>query len=168
MLLGRVCNGKCPSLQMGGGRCRKDAEIPSCYICGKEIHGINRRQKLKYHLMTHTNERPHSCPYCQYRAHHKFTLYRHVRSVHRNLVGSRSGSEQGVKPRGSSVEGGQQPSNFSITIPQGATVSYPCSGQGIKSGGSSAAGSELQPSNFSVTSPHSATVSYPSSSNNSA
>lgn len=78
----------CHSLQ-GGGRsgklCGGDAmEALACSVCGKLITGRNRRQRLQYHLSTHSGERPHHCPFCPYRAHHKFTLDRHVRTVHRD------------------------------------------------------------------------------------
>ncbi|XP_037795358.1 zinc finger protein 628-like [Penaeus monodon] len=77
----------CHSLQ-GGGRSGKlgggEAEALACSVCGKLITGRNRRQRLQYHLSTHSGERPHHCPFCPYRAHHKFTLDRHVRTVHRD------------------------------------------------------------------------------------
>ncbi|XP_045103687.1 longitudinals lacking protein, isoforms A/B/D/L-like isoform X12 [Portunus trituberculatus] len=63
----------------GGG----EGEVLACSVCGKLITGRNRRQRLRYHLSTHSGERPHRCPFCPYRAHHKFTLDRHVRTVHR-------------------------------------------------------------------------------------
>ncbi|XP_047499992.1 longitudinals lacking protein, isoforms A/B/D/L-like isoform X5 [Penaeus chinensis] len=72
----------------GGGRSGKlgggEAEALACSVCGKLITGRNRRQRLQYHLSTHSGERPHHCPFCPYRAHHKFTLDRHVRTVHRD------------------------------------------------------------------------------------
>ncbi|XP_042224514.1 longitudinals lacking protein, isoforms H/M/V-like isoform X11 [Homarus americanus] len=64
----------------GGG----EPESLACSVCGKLITGRNRRQRLQYHLSTHSGERPHHCPYCPYRAHHKFTLDRHIRTVHRD------------------------------------------------------------------------------------
>ncbi|KAK7072070.1 hypothetical protein SK128_021100, partial [Halocaridina rubra] len=60
-----------------------ETEGLACSVCGKIISGRNRRQRLQYHLSTHTGERPHHCPFCPYRAHHKFTLDRHIRTVHR-------------------------------------------------------------------------------------
>ncbi|XP_069171997.1 protein bric-a-brac 1 isoform X13 [Procambarus clarkii] len=64
----------------GGG----EPEALACSVCGKLITGRNRRQRLQYHLSTHSGERPHHCPYCPYCAHHKFTLDRHIRTVHRD------------------------------------------------------------------------------------
>lgn len=82
---------ECHSLQ-GGGRGGKigvgggggESEGLACPVCGKLITGRNRRQRLQYHMSTHSGERPHHCPFCPYRAHHKFTLDRHVRTVHRD------------------------------------------------------------------------------------
>nr|XP_027211464.1 zinc finger protein 112-like [Penaeus vannamei] len=51
----------CHSLQ-GGGRSGKlgggEAEALACSVCGKLITGRNRRQRLQYHLSTHSGERP--------------------------------------------------------------------------------------------------------------
>lgn len=74
-LQGGVCSGK-----SGGG----EPEALTCSECGKLIRGRNRRQRLQYHLSTHSGERPHHCPFCPYCAHHKFTLDRHIRTVHRD------------------------------------------------------------------------------------
>uniref|UniRef100_A0A0P4WP66 C2H2-type domain-containing protein n=1 Tax=Scylla olivacea TaxID=85551 RepID=A0A0P4WP66_SCYOL len=77
---------RCHSLQGGGDGGKSgggEGEVLACSVCGKLITGRNRRQRLRYHLSTHSGERPHRCPFCPYRAHHKFTLDRHVRTVHR-------------------------------------------------------------------------------------
>ncbi|KAK3881041.1 hypothetical protein Pcinc_014498 [Petrolisthes cinctipes] len=73
-------NGGGGSGKNGGG----EVEALACTVCGKLIMGRNRRQRLQYHLSTHTGVRPHHCPLCPYRAHHKFTLDRHMRTVHRD------------------------------------------------------------------------------------
>lgn len=78
---------RCHSLQGGGDGGKNgggEGEVLACSVCGKLITGRNRRQRLRYHLSTHSGERPHRCPFCPYRAHHKFTLDRHVRTVHRD------------------------------------------------------------------------------------
>jgi len=56
-----------------------------CSVCGREISGRNRNQRLAYHMLTHSGEKRHACPHCPYRAALKFTLDRHVRGVHREL-----------------------------------------------------------------------------------
>lgn len=80
---------RCHSLQGGvdGGKSvGVEGEVLVCSVCGKLITGRNRRQRLQYHLSTHSGERPHRCPFCPYRAHHKFTLDRHVRTVHKDQL----------------------------------------------------------------------------------
>ncbi|XP_018012522.1 protein tramtrack, beta isoform isoform X10 [Hyalella azteca] len=56
-----------------------------CQYCGKVIAGRNRQQRLKFHLLTHTGERPHPCPHCPYRSRLKYNLKKHVRSMHGGL-----------------------------------------------------------------------------------
>lgn len=68
------------------GSSGSDAASFTCTVCGKQIIGRNRRQRLQYHLLTHTGEKTHICPYCPYKALLKFTLDRHVRSVHRQQL----------------------------------------------------------------------------------
>ncbi|XP_018012523.1 protein tramtrack, beta isoform isoform X13 [Hyalella azteca] len=54
-----------------------------CFSCGKIITGRNRRQRMQYHLLTHTGQKNHQCPHCPYKALLKFTLDRHLRAVHK-------------------------------------------------------------------------------------
>lgn len=54
-----------------------------CPVCGKCVSGINGKQKLKYHMLTHTGQREYQCPFCTYRAGLKFNLNRHIRTIHR-------------------------------------------------------------------------------------
>lgn len=56
-----------------------------CPLCGKQLSGINGRQKLRYHLLTHTGERKFACPHCPYRAALKFNLSTHMRNIHQTL-----------------------------------------------------------------------------------
>jgi len=53
-----------------------------CPVCGKEM-----RSKVEFvrHYMTHTGERPFCCTFCSYKSTRKFTLLRHVRTVHNFL-----------------------------------------------------------------------------------
>lgn len=55
----------------------------SCVTCGKVITGRNRRQRMQYHLLTHSGQKNHKCPHCPYKALLKFTLDRHIKFVHR-------------------------------------------------------------------------------------
>lgn len=57
-----------------------------CPVCGKSVSGINGKQKLAYHMLTHTGERNFQCPYCPHRAGLKFNLNRHIRTVHKDRV----------------------------------------------------------------------------------
>lgn len=87
-----------------------------CTVCGKLITGRNRRQRLQYHLLTHSGERNHSCPYCPYKALLKFTLDRHIRSVHKHLLGL--GGADGVAAILSSAADGCS-QGFAAAGPQG-------------------------------------------------
>lgn len=55
-----------------------------CPGCGREI-----REKVDFirHYMIHTGERPYCCNYCSYKATRKFTLIRHVKSIHPEVCG---------------------------------------------------------------------------------
>ncbi|KAG7167372.1 Zinc finger protein 568-like 1 [Homarus americanus] len=57
-----------------------------CPVCGKSVSGINGKQKLRYHMLTHTGERLFQCPYCPHRAGLKFNLNRHMRTVHKDCI----------------------------------------------------------------------------------
>lgn len=57
-----------------------------CPVCGKSVSGINGKQKLAYHMLTHTGEKNFQCPYCPHRAGLKFNLNRHIRTVHKDQV----------------------------------------------------------------------------------
>ena len=50
----------------------------SCHYCCKVFGGRNKNQDYKRHLLSHTGERPFSCPYCPYRAALKGNLKKHV------------------------------------------------------------------------------------------
>ncbi|XP_066964693.1 longitudinals lacking protein, isoforms H/M/V-like isoform X3 [Macrobrachium rosenbergii] len=56
--------------------------VSSCDVCGKQFHGCNQRFLLRRHLLTHTGERRHSCPYCSYQANQAGNLNRHIRNLH--------------------------------------------------------------------------------------
>lgn len=53
-----------------------------CGVCGKMFQGTNQRFLLRRHLLTHTGERRHACPYCSYQANQAGNLNRHIRNLH--------------------------------------------------------------------------------------
>lgn len=57
-----------------------------CKYCGKVFAGRNRQQRMQFHALTHTGEKPHPCPYCPYRARLKYNLKKHVRTMHRDVL----------------------------------------------------------------------------------
>lgn len=59
---------------MGGGS--------TCGVCGRVFHGTNQKFLLRRHILTHTGERRHSCPYCSYQANQAGNLNRHIRNLH--------------------------------------------------------------------------------------
>ncbi|XP_018012520.1 longitudinals lacking protein, isoforms A/B/D/L isoform X8 [Hyalella azteca] len=67
-----------------------------CPICGKQLSGRNGKQKLQYHMVTHTGEKPFQCPYCSYRAALKFNLVSHVRNIHKKGPSSSEVSTYGT------------------------------------------------------------------------
>uniref|UniRef100_A0A0P4VTP5 C2H2-type domain-containing protein n=1 Tax=Scylla olivacea TaxID=85551 RepID=A0A0P4VTP5_SCYOL len=70
------------ALQSGYG----EERVAQCGVCGKVFSGRSRKHNLKQHILTHTGERPHSCPHCPYRSSHRPTLRRHVFTVHARLA----------------------------------------------------------------------------------
>lgn len=61
-----------------------------CPVCGKQLSGRNGKQKLQYHMLTHTGEKPFQCPYCTYRAALKFNLVSHIKNIHKLPASARS------------------------------------------------------------------------------
>lgn len=53
-----------------------------CGVCGKVFHGTNQKFLLRRHILTHTGERRHGCPYCSYQANQAGNLNRHIRNLH--------------------------------------------------------------------------------------
>ncbi|KAA0202709.1 hypothetical protein HAZT_HAZT000645 [Hyalella azteca] len=49
-----------------------------CPWCIKVFYGRNKKQDCKRHLLSHTGERPFSCPHCPYRAALKGNLKKHL------------------------------------------------------------------------------------------
>ena len=50
-------------------------------VCGFISRGVNYRQNLQNHMLTHTGEKPHQCPECPMRFLKKSNLKRHM-AVH--------------------------------------------------------------------------------------
>ncbi|XP_042224507.1 longitudinals lacking protein, isoforms F/I/K/T-like isoform X4 [Homarus americanus] len=53
-----------------------------CGICGKLFQGSNHKFLLRRHILTHTGERRHACPYCSYQGNQAGNLNRHIRNLH--------------------------------------------------------------------------------------
>ena len=51
-----------------------------CEICGKELAN---RVKLYRHRKMHNGERPHSCPYCDYKFNMRFIMEQHIKWQHK-------------------------------------------------------------------------------------
>lgn len=54
-----------------------------CPVCGKVVRGD--RQDFRRHYMTHTGEKPVSCPFCLYKTIRKSDMNKHIRSKHEEL-----------------------------------------------------------------------------------
>lgn len=66
------------------------SSVVVCPVCGKQLSGRNGKQKLQYHMLTHTGEKPFQCPYCSYRAALKFNLVSHIKNIHKLPASARS------------------------------------------------------------------------------
>jgi len=54
-----------------------------CPVCGKIVHGRNRRQNLDNHMLVHSGLRPHKCHLCSYSFTQLGNLRRHMKTVHK-------------------------------------------------------------------------------------
>ncbi|KFM61536.1 Zinc finger protein 500, partial [Stegodyphus mimosarum] len=57
---------------------------PLRYQCGECFYSCDKSDHFKRHIMTHTGERPHLCPFCNRRFTDKSNFNRHVRIHTRN------------------------------------------------------------------------------------
>lgn len=86
--LGVLCGRVLPSLPVWGAsgeggragppRSPKPKMFP-CPVCPKVFR---RRDNLTLHFRTHTGEKPHVCPHCDYRTTISSNVYRHIRKKH--------------------------------------------------------------------------------------
>jgi len=53
-----------------------------CDVCG---HKFVWRWMLSRHMMTHTGEKPHACPHCDYKAARKEQVRSHMQNRHRGM-----------------------------------------------------------------------------------
>lgn len=54
-----------------------------CRICRRSFI---RKADLERHVLTHTGDRPHTCPHCNFACNRRSNLYRHIRSAHPSLL----------------------------------------------------------------------------------
>lgn len=53
-----------------------------CPVCGRFISGVNRKQNLERHMLTHSGQRPYRCPYCPHGSNRVDNLKLHIRRLH--------------------------------------------------------------------------------------
>ncbi|XP_050728486.1 longitudinals lacking protein-like isoform X25 [Eriocheir sinensis] len=60
----------------------------ACPVCGKSFGGRNRKQNLGFHMLIHTGEKRHQCPYCPHKSTLKSNLNKHIRTMHSEITTS--------------------------------------------------------------------------------
>lgn len=75
-----------PLVDVQGWRCMPgNASELCCSLCGFVSRGINSRQNLQHHMLTHTGEKPYQCAECSVRFLKKSNLKRHIHRQHLSL-----------------------------------------------------------------------------------
>lgn len=57
----------------------------ACPVCHKTFEGRNCKQNLGFHMVIHTGEKPHQCPYCPHKSALRHNLQKHIRTIHRDI-----------------------------------------------------------------------------------
>ncbi|KAK3881024.1 hypothetical protein Pcinc_014481 [Petrolisthes cinctipes] len=55
----------------------------ACDVCRRNFL---RKADLERHMLTHTGDRPHTCPHCNFACNRSSNLYRHIRSTHPSFM----------------------------------------------------------------------------------
>ncbi|KAK8386693.1 hypothetical protein O3P69_017864 [Scylla paramamosain] len=77
VMLAAPINGRSVSLSRGD-----EASGVQCPVCGRFISGVNRKQNLERHMLTHSGQRPYRCPYCPHGSNRVDNLKLHIRRLH--------------------------------------------------------------------------------------